>query len=130
MDDGQAETVAAVPAGEARAEPLEGLEQAVDVGGQDNLPGAGHRQHGAGRGGAGGDLNGPAGDVVPDGIVDQVGHQLLDQERITFQAGGLDVGLNVQAEAADRGAGGGQGSAGDGAQVDGLVLAGACFAAG
>ena len=46
-DDGQAEAVAAVAAGGARAEPLEGLEQAVDLGGRDDLPGVGHRQDGA-----------------------------------------------------------------------------------
>ena len=79
---------------------------------------------------AGGDLDVPAGDVVPDGVVDQVGGQLLDQERVTVEGGGLDVGLDVQAEAADRGAGGGQGGAGDGGQVGGLALAGAGFAAG
>jgi hypothetical protein len=50
---------------------------------------------------------------VPDGVVDQVGGQLLDQEGIAVEGGGLDVGLDVQAEAADRGAGGAQGSAGD-----------------
>jgi hypothetical protein len=42
LDDGQAQAVAAVAAGEARAEPLEGLEQAIDVGGRDDRPGAGH----------------------------------------------------------------------------------------
>jgi hypothetical protein len=80
--------------------------------------------------GAGGDLGVPAGDVVRDSVVDQVGRQLLDQERVTADSGGLDVGLDVQAQAADRGAGGGQGRAGDGGQVGRLVLAGAGFAAG
>ena len=37
-DDGQAKAVAAVAAGGARAEPQEGLEQAVDVGRRDDLP--------------------------------------------------------------------------------------------
>ena len=81
-------------------------------------------------GGPGGDLDVPAGDVVPDGVVDQVGHQLLDQERVTFEDGGPEVGVDIQAEAADPGAGNGQRGAGDGRQVEGLVLAGAGFAAG
>jgi hypothetical protein len=99
----------AVAAGGPRSEPLEGLEQAVDFGGRDELPGAGHRQDGAGVAGLGGDLDVPTGDVVPDGVVDQVGGQLLDQEGVTVEDSGLDVGVNVQAEAADRGAAGGQG---------------------
>src|SRR5215469_10028103 len=129
-DNGEAQAVTAVAAGGARAEPLEGLEQAVDLGGRDDLPGAGHRQDGVTVGGPGGDLDVSAGDVVPDGVVDQVGGQLLDQERVTVEYGGLDVGLDVQALAADRVAGGGQGFAGDGRQVGGPGLAGAGFAAG
>jgi hypothetical protein len=58
-DDGQAKAVAvAIAAGGTGTEPLEGLEQAVDVGGLDDLPGAGHRQDGAG--GAAGDIAGAA----------------------------------------------------------------------
>jgi hypothetical protein len=128
-DDGQAEAVAVAASG-ARAEALEGPEQAVDFGGRDDLPRAGHRQDGAGVAGRGGDMDVPTGDVVPDGVVDQVGGQLLDQERVTVESGGLDVGLDMQAQAADRGTGGGQGGAGDGGQVGGLAFAGAGFAAG
>jgi membrane protein len=73
-DDGQAEAVAAVAPGGTRAEPLEGLEQAVDLGGGDDRPGVGHRQDGAAVAGPGGDSQVPVGDVVPDGVVDQVGH--------------------------------------------------------
>jgi hypothetical protein len=87
-DDGQAKAVAvAVAASGARAEPLEGLEQAVDFGGRDDRPGVGHRQDGAGLAGAGGDLDVPAGDVVPDGVVDQVSGQLLDQKAVTVEGG-------------------------------------------
>jgi hypothetical protein len=129
-DDGQAEAVAAVAADGPRAEPLEGLEQALDLGRGDDPPGAGHRQDGAGAAGPGGDLDVPAGDVVPDGVVDQVGHQLLDQDGVAVEGGGLDTGLDVQAQTTDRGAGGGQGFAGDGGQVGGLARGGAGFAAG
>jgi hypothetical protein len=69
-DNGEAKAVTAVGAGGARAEPLEGLEQAVDLGGGDDLPGAGHRQDGAGVAGSGGDLDVPAGGVVPGGVGD------------------------------------------------------------
>jgi hypothetical protein len=128
-DDGQAKAVT-IAAGRTGTEPLERLEQAFDVGGMDDLPGAGHRQDGAGLAGLGGDLDVPAGEVVPDGVVDQVGGQLLEQEGVTIEGGGLDSGPDVQAQAADRGAGGGQGSAGDSGQVGGLVRAGSRFAAG
>ena len=49
---------------------------------------------------AGGDLDVPGGDVVPDGVVDQVGDQLLDQEGVAVEGGGLEAGLDVQGEAA------------------------------
>src|SRR5689334_9063046 len=129
-DNGEAKAVTTVAVGGAGAEPLEGLEQAVDRGGRDDRPGVGYRQDGAGVAGPGGDLDISARDVVPDGVVDQVGGQLLDQKRVTVEDDGLDVGVDVQAEAADRGAGGGQGFAGDGRQVEGLGLAGPGFAAG
>src|ERR1700677_974214 len=128
-DGGQPEAVA-VAVGRALAQAPEGLEKAVDVGGLDDRPGAGHRQDGAGVAGRGGDLDVSAGDVVPDGIVDQVAGQLLDHERVTGDGSGLEVGVDVQAEVADRGAGGGQEGAGDGGQVGGLALVEAGFAAG
>src|SRR5215469_1477201 len=77
-DNGEAKAVTAVAAGGARAEPLERLEQAVDFGGRDDLPGAGHRQDGADVAGPSGDMDISARDVVPDGVVDQVGGELLD----------------------------------------------------
>ena len=96
-DNGEAQTVTAVWAGGARAEPLEGLEQAVDLGGRDDLPGAGYRQDGVNVGGPSGDADVPAGDVVPDGVVDQVGGELLKQQRVAVEGGGLEVGLDMQA---------------------------------
>ena len=128
-DDRQAEAVTAVTPGGARAEPLEGLKQAVDLGRRDDLPRVAHRQDGVTAAGPCGDLDIPAPDldipapdVVLDGVVDQVGHQLLDEERITVEDGGLDVVVDVHAAAADYGAGGGQGGAGGVRQVDGLAF--------
>ena len=57
--------------GGARGEPLEGLEQAVDLGWRDDRPRVGHRQDGVTAAGSGGDLDIPPFDVVPDGVVDQ-----------------------------------------------------------
>src|ERR1700685_4276431 len=46
LSDGRPGAVAAVAGGGTRAEPLKGLEQAIDVGGRDKRPGAGHGQDG------------------------------------------------------------------------------------
>lgn len=129
-DDGQAEAVAALAAGGARAETLEGEEQAVDFGGRNDLPGVGHREDSVTAAGFGGHLDVPAADVVPDGVADQVGHQLPDQERVAVEDAGLEVGADPQAETADRGVGGGQGFNGDGGQVEGFARAGTTLAAG
>src|SRR5580693_8891061 len=72
--DGQAQAVAVavtVATGGPRAEPLEGLEQAADRGGRNDRPGVGYRQDGAAAAGPSSDKDVPAGDVVPDGVVDQ-----------------------------------------------------------
>ena len=129
-DDGQAEAVAAVAAGWARAEPLEGLEQAADLGERDDLPGVGHRQDGVAVAGPGGDLDVPARDVVMNGVVDQVGHQLLNEEGVTVEDGGLDAGVDVQAEAADPGRGTARAALVMAARSSELALAEAGFAAG
>jgi hypothetical protein len=76
--DGQPEAVPAIAPGGARPEPLEGLEQPVDLVIRDDLTGVAHRQHSARVAGLGGDLDVAAGDVVPDGVVDQVHGELLD----------------------------------------------------
>ncbi len=67
---------------------------------------------------------------MPDSVVDQVGRQLLDQEGVAVEGGGLEARLDVQAKAADRGAGCGHCSAGNGGQVGELALVEAGLAAG
>ena len=121
--------MAAVTAGRARAEPLEGLEQALDLGGRDERPGVSYRQEGLAVADSGADADLPPGDVVPGGVVDEVGGQLLDEKRVAVNSGGFEGGLDPQAQVADRGADGGQRGAGDGGQVEWLVLAVGGFAA-
>lgn len=72
-DDGQADAMAVAVVCAPCVEPLEGLEQPVDLAGRDYRPSAGNRQDSAAVAGSGGDLDGPARDVVADGVVDQVG---------------------------------------------------------
>ena len=102
--DGQAEAVAVTPACAARPEPLEGLEQPVDLGRRDDLPGVGHQHHGAGVARPGGDEDIPACDVMPDGVVDQIRDQLVEQQRVAQQHRRLQIAADVQAEAVDPGA--------------------------
>src|SRR5262245_9233244 len=75
LDDGQAEPEALAVAGAVGAKPLEGLQQPVHGGRRDDGPGVGHRQEGAGVPGAGEDLDGAAGRVVPQRVVGEVGDQ-------------------------------------------------------
>jgi hypothetical protein len=128
-DDGQPEAVPVGP-GRARAQAPERLEQAIGLSGLDHRPGVGDRQNGAGAAGRRGDLDVSPRQVVPDGVLDQVARQLLNQERVAVEGSGQQVGVDLQAELADRGTGGGQDSAGDGGQVDGLALVDAGFTAG
>src|ERR1700744_312515 len=109
--------------GAALAEPLEGLEQPADLGGRNDGSGAGYRQHSAAVPGSGRDLNVTAGDVVLDGVVDQVGHQPFGQNAVTVECSGLGSGPDVQPEAVCLGAAGQQDLAGDGREVDGLMVA-------
>jgi hypothetical protein len=113
-DDGQAKAVAAVAPGLARTESLEGLEQAVDLGGRDDRPGVADRQDGPAAAGPGTDQDISAWDVVPHGVIDQVGHQLLDQERIALEGGGPDLPADTQVQAADPGPRVDEGGGGDG----------------
>jgi hypothetical protein len=78
----------------------------------------------------GGDPDVPARRVVPDGVVDQVRGQLLDQQQVTVEGGGLEVGADAEAQAADLRARDGQGLGGDGGQIEGLPDGGAGLAAG
>jgi hypothetical protein len=118
-----------VAAGSAAAQPLEGLEQPVGLGGRDDRPGVSDRHDGASVLCSGGDLDVPARDIVPHGVLDQVRYQPPDEQRVAVNAGGPDVSQDLEAEAAGLG-GGGEAGAGQGRQVVGLALAGAAFAAG
>src|ERR1022692_693801 len=74
-DDRQAETGSAVLASPVRAEPLEGLEQPLDLAGGHRGPGVGHPQDGVPVPDSGRDLDPAARNVVAQGVVGEVGHQ-------------------------------------------------------
>src|SRR5262249_5732164 len=73
VDDGQAEAVAVRVACSAGGEPLEGLEEPLDLTVGYRGPGVSHEQGGAAGFEGGHDLDLAAGGVVPDGVIGQVG---------------------------------------------------------
>jgi hypothetical protein len=81
-DDGQAEPVSTGVVEALGAEPLERLEEAVHLTRRYGLSGVADRQDRASLDGRGGDLHLTAPQVVPEGVVDQVGDQAFGQARI------------------------------------------------
>ena len=69
----------------ARIEPLEGLEEAVDLSWRDEWSGVGHRQDGPAVLDPGPDLDTAAGHVVADGVGDQVGDEPFDEQRVAIE---------------------------------------------
>jgi hypothetical protein len=98
LDDGQAKAVAIAVMGAAAVEALERLEETADVTGWNHVAGVGHREHCLAVCGAGRDSDVPAGDVVADGIVDEVGDESFDQSRVAVERSGEDGGLDMQFE--------------------------------
>jgi hypothetical protein len=93
-DDRQAEAVMAVGRGGAvAAEPVEWLEQPVELVRANHQSGVGNGQDRKPGFGLGTDLYGPVGVVVTHGVVDQVRHQALDQGRLADDRGGRVSGL-------------------------------------
>ena len=122
-DDGQAQPVPVTIADPGRGQPLERLQQSADLTGWDIRPAVGHRQHHLAVPLGGADLDGAAGNVVPHGVVHQVGHQAGDQVRVAEHRRRAERGLDVQPAAP--GLGGSRLQAGRShlGQVGGLVLA-------
>src|ERR1035438_7349206 len=65
-DDGQAKSVPAAVAGAGGVQPLERLEEPVDLSGRDHWAAAGDREDGAAVPGPGGELDRAAGNIVAD----------------------------------------------------------------
>ena len=78
-DDGQPEAVSLGVPDAFGAQPLEGHEQPIDLAGRNHRPGIADLDPGAVIGLRRRDVHAPAGNVVPDRVVDQVGDQALHQ---------------------------------------------------
>ena len=86
--DGEAEPDPVGRGAWVRAESLERLEEAGELAGRDHGSGVRDREGGASCGGVRGDVEPAAGNVVTDGVRDQVRDEALDQLRVAgFRAG-------------------------------------------
>ena len=83
----------------AAVEALERLEEPIDVASRDVWAAVGYGEDRLAVGGIGGDVNFPAGDVVADGVVDEVGDEAFEEPGVAVERGGTDSGLDVQVEA-------------------------------
>jgi hypothetical protein len=94
-DNGQAEAEPVRPGGPVRGGASEGLEQTGDLVWRYRGPGVGH---GEGRSrGAGYELDPdtPTGDVVTDGVVEQVRHQSVDEAGVPWHRGIVQGGIEL-----------------------------------
>ena len=80
-------------------ETLEGLEEPVDFVRWDDRAGVGDREHRCAVGGVGGDVNVPAGDVVADGVVDEVRDETFEESGVAVEGSGAHGGIDMQSEA-------------------------------
>jgi len=129
-DDGEAEAVTVALVGAVAVEALERFEETVDLSGRDDRPRVPYGQQGAAAAGPGRDGDASRHLVVAHGVVDQVGDEPFEEERVPLDQGGSDRGLDVQAQPADAGAGSENRPPGDGREIDGFVVIGPGFAVG
>ncbi len=129
-DDGQPEPVPVRVVGPAPIEPLEGLEEAVDVRGRDEWSGVGHRQDGHAGRHPGPDLDPATRHVVADRVGEQVGHEPFREQRVSVEGGRGCHRVDVDPEPAGLGLQVSQGRGDGGGEVDGLVPGQPAFAAG
>lgn len=96
-DDRQAETVAIALAVSVGCEPLEGLEESLDLVFGDDWSAVGDGQGRVRAAGLRSDFHVPVGMVMADGVVDEVGHEAFDQSRVPGCHRGCEVFGEVDA---------------------------------
>ena len=96
--DGETEAVPLALAETGTIEPLEGLEEPLDIAGIDNGAGVGDRQVSQAVPGAGLYPGRAAGRVVAQGVVHEVGHQPFHEARVARRGCGLDVMFEAYAK--------------------------------
>jgi hypothetical protein len=90
LDDGKSESDAISGGAWVRAKALKGLEQAVDLARWNHGAGVRDRQDCAARGGMRSEIDSAMGNVVTDGVFDQVCHEALDQFWVAERRGRLE----------------------------------------
>ena len=118
-----------VPAEPGRLEPAERLEQPLHLVRSYHRAGVGHRKHAAARPDPGRHLHPAAGDVVPHGVVHQVGRQALGEPLIALGWGGAERCVHPHPALGGVGLGGRHRRAGHRRQVERLAPVEAALAA-
>jgi hypothetical protein len=113
-----------------RSSRWKGWKEAVDVRRRDEWSGVGHRQDGLAVLDPGPDLDTAVGNVVADGVGEQVGHEPFDEQRVAIEGRRFYHLVDVNPESAGLGRQAGQGRGNAGGEVDGFVFVQPAFAAG
>lgn len=94
-DDGQAETQPVRAGGPVRASALERLEEAAELIWRHKGAGVGNGERRTRRAGCKLHLETSAGDVVADGVVDEVRHQPVEEAVVPWNLGIIEGGLDL-----------------------------------
>ena len=105
-DDGESEPMTVLVVRPVRIEPLERLEEALDVSWRYEWSGIGHRQHGVALPHIGHDIDAAVDNVVTKCVGNQVGDESIDEQRVSIEGGrchrlvdmdpqSVDLGLEV-----------------------------------
>src|SRR5581483_9675471 len=97
-DDREAEAVTLLVVGAARVEPLERLEEPVDLAGLDDRAGVRHCEHGIAVVAAGGDTHAAAVDVVSKSVVDEIGDEGFEQPRVSVDGRRFEARVDLETE--------------------------------
>ena len=124
----EAEPVAVGVAGTCAADPLEGPEESVDLGGRDRRAGVADRDASLAPDRVRGDLDVPFGCVVAQRVVDEVGHEPLDESGVAGGRCRAERGINGDSAAFGLSSAAGDDGFGDLVEIDRLPLFGAVFA--
>jgi hypothetical protein len=130
LDDRQAESEPVVVAGPVGDEPLEGLEQAVELVWGHVGSGVGHLEAALTSSGVDQDFNVAAGVIVVQGVVEQVRHEAFDKVGLARNDGGMDRHVEAHVPGGGGWLAGVSYFLGNDRQVEGLAPVEASLAAG
>jgi hypothetical protein len=122
--------VAVFVTGTTSVEALKRFEKAVDLRTRDHRSGVGDRQECQAVSRSGRQLDAASGDLVPDGVVDQVGDESFDEVWVAREGRRFNSGIDLDPETVDHRTAGVKDRGSDDGQVDRLVALHTTLAAG